>query len=617
VRRALALLGLVAALARPTLAQVSTAAPTDEREARFEATLADSWRWVGSVLCEPDYHVWGASPVVDSEGRVHLFASRWPVSAGFDPGWRSHSEIAHYVGDSPRGPFELVSVVAAGDGEGWDASGHHNPSALEVDGRYVLAYISNSGLEGHPANQRIGMRVADDLDGPWLKLGDDGLVLAPSEDGWNAGSPNGVNNPALLRAEDGRFLLYFKSTDTRPGRGTQSVMGLAVAESLDGPFVVSDEPITSNARSIEDGAAFAWRGGVRLLTTDNHGILERGGGLLWSSRDGLEFDAEPAPGFHLIERYLADGVPAEGRRHYGQAQPKLERPQLLLRDGEPAFLFAPSGTNLEGGAGTCVYLLERTAAREDLRALTFNIRYGRANDGPDRWELRAEKVLGTIRDRDPDLLGLQEALPFQAAYITGSLPTHEHYGPSRMGPDTQDEACTLLWRRERFEALERGTFWLSEMPGLVASRGWDAALPRVCSWVRLRDRTTGVRFVFANTHFDHRGAEARLESARLLAAHFASEERVLLMGDLNAGEDSAPLRALQAGGFVDTFRSLHPDAEGVGTFTGFREAPGQEKIDHVLLRGAVEVDRADIDRRRPGGRWPSDHFPVGATVRWR
>ena len=586
------------------------------RGAESEPSLADSWSWVGPVLREPGYHVWGASPVEDAAGRVHLFASRWPISAGFEPGWRTHSEIAHYVADSPRGPFEFRGVVAAGDGEGWDAAGHHNPSVLWADGRYVLSYIANSGLEGHPANQRIGMLVADDLDGPWRKLGEDGLVLAPSEEGWNAGSRNGVNNPALLRDEDGGYLLYFKSTDTREGRGTHSVMGVATAPHLDARFELGVEPITNNETSIEDGYAFEWGGRVRLLTTDNHGILERGGGLLWSSEDGRDFDPQPQLAYHPIARYLSTGLPEGARRHYGQAEPKLERPQLLLRGGAPAFLFAPSGTSLEGHDGTSVYLLERPVERAELRVLSFNIRYGRANDGPDRWELRTDKVLGVIRSHQPDLLGLQEALPFQAALVAADLPEHESYGPSRMGPGSDDEACTMFWRRERFEALERGTFWLSETPEVVASRGWDAALPRVCSWVRLRDRHSGESFVFANTHFDHRGEQARARSAELIAERFEGE-RIVLIGDLNAGEASAPLESLRAAGFVDSFRVRHPSQGDVGTFTGFRDLPGEEKIDHVLVRGGAMVEAAVIDRSRPGGRWPSDHFPVGATLRWR
>lgn len=256
------------------------------------------------------------------------------------------------------------------------------------------------------------------------------------------------------------------------------------------------------------------------------------------------------------------------------------------------------------------------APRSDLRVMSFNIRYGSAHDGPNHWLLRGSYVLSTIRAFDPDLLGLQESQPLQASFLDAALGSHEAYGPGRSGPDEEDEACTLLWRRARFEPLARGTFWLSPEPERVASRGWDAALPRICTWARLRDLHTGVTFVFANTHLDHRGREARLESARLIAHRF-EDEHVLLVGDFNAGESSEPMQVLRVAGLVDPFRVLHPDAPEVGTFTGFRDEPGEAKIDHVFTRGPVDVLAATIDRSRFDGRWPSDHFPVTATLRWR
>jgi endonuclease/exonuclease/phosphatase family metal-dependent hydrolase len=248
--------------------------------------------------------------------------------------------------------------------------------------------------------------------------------------------------------------------------------------------------------------------------------------------------------------------------------------------------------------------------------MSFNVRYGTAQDGLDHWLLRKGHVVATVNLEDPDLLGLQEALPFQASFLAEAMPEHESYGPGRSGPEGEDEACTLLWRRDRFEALARGVFWLSPTPDQVASSGWDAALPRICTWARLRDRHTAHIFVFANTHFDHRGREARLESAGLLAEWF-EDERVLLVGDFNAGESSKPMELLRSAGFVDPFRVIHPEESDVGTFTGFRDTPGAAKIDHVLVRGTAEVLAAAINRSRFDGRWPSDHLPVTASLRWR
>lgn len=316
--------------------------------------LADLWVYVGQVLTEPGWHLWGASPIRDDAGRVHLFVARWPVRARFDPGWRHDSQIAHYVGERPEGPFHFVNVALAGTGRGWDAVGMHNPCIRRVGNRYALFHIANSwegGRRGHGPNQRIGLRVADTLDGPWRKVANDGLALAPGA--WCAGSGCGVNNPAFVQAPDGRLLLYFKA---KPGPTGGVRMGVAVAKRLEGPWRIQPRPVTANDRTIEDGTAFVWQGRIRLLTTDNHGILERGGGLLWSSDDGLLFDPEPAHALHPLRVYLGGRAPAGARFHYGR-ETKFERPQMLMEQGRPAWLYAPSGTALHGEDGTGVHLL--------------------------------------------------------------------------------------------------------------------------------------------------------------------------------------------------------------------------------------------------------------------
>lgn len=316
--------------------------------------FADSWRFVGPAVREPDYNVWGSSPIDGPDGRVHLFVSRWPVAAKFDPGWRTHSEIARYVADRAEGPFSLAEVVVRGDGEGWDGFGAHNPTVSRCGAGYLLHYIANDGLESHPANQRIGALYAEHLEGPWRAYGPQ-PVLSPLDGGFNHNSGNGVNNPAYLELPDGRALLYFKTTDTRSDRAHHAVMGVAIAARPGASYRVHQEPVTQNDRTIEDGYAFLLGDRIALLTTDNHGLLEKGGGLLWLSRDGVTFDPTPLPGFHRFARYLAD-PPAAARTHYGAGW-KFERPQLLLRGGRPAYLYVASGTSLSGSDGTCSYVL--------------------------------------------------------------------------------------------------------------------------------------------------------------------------------------------------------------------------------------------------------------------
>ena len=147
--------------------------------------------------------------------------------------------------------------------------------------------------------------------------------------------------------------------------------------------------------------------------------------------------------------------------------------------------------------------------------MSFNIRYGTAQDGENHWDRRKENVIKTIADFRPDLLGTQETLPIQAAYLKDNLAGYQYVGRSRDLSQT-GEQCGILVRADRFDILEQGHFWLSETPNVPGSQSWDSALPRMVSWVKLFDRQTKQVFYFVNTHFDHRGVAARENSAKVL-----------------------------------------------------------------------------------------------------
>jgi endonuclease/exonuclease/phosphatase family metal-dependent hydrolase len=251
-----------------------------------------------------------------------------------------------------------------------------------------------------------------------------------------------------------------------------------------------------------------------------------------------------------------------------------------------------------------------------LNVSSFNIRYGTANDGQDHWDMRRQHVLTTIRAEQPHLLGLQEALAFQVDYLAEMLPHFSVVGIGREGGRRGEFSCLFIDER-RLEILRSGTFWLSEQPAQVASTGWDAALPRICTWALLRDRTSAAEFLWMNTHFDHRGQLARERSGALIHARLAEFAGLpaIVTGDLNAGEDSAPLIALKGDRLRDSFRVLHPDASDVGTFSGFKGRKDGLKIDYVLCSPEWTVLEASIDRRAFAGRNPSDHFPVIAKLR--
>jgi hypothetical protein len=326
------------------------------------APIADNWEYLGEVLNEPGYDIWGSSPIRDEGGKIHLFSSRWPSSIKFSDGWRFESEIAHYISDKPEGPFTFKEVVLSPekDVNGWKAAGFHNPNIRKVGDKYVLVFIANDGNPKHGPSQCIGMILADNINGPWESIPDDNTPLLSTPDEkeiWCFNSGCGVNNPSLLQHPDGRFLLYFKAM-TGPRPEGRISMGVAISDSLEGPYIIQPKPITANQKIIEDGYAFVWRNQICLLTTDNHGILETGGGLLWTSNDGLSFNSEPLSGFHnFADFYLKGKIPASAKVRYGN-KVKFERPQILLDSvGEPEYLYCPSGIALDGSDGTNCYLL--------------------------------------------------------------------------------------------------------------------------------------------------------------------------------------------------------------------------------------------------------------------
>lgn len=326
---------------------------TDAKEKKPAPSFSDQWEYVGVAVQEPGYTIWGSSPVVGEDGKVHLFVARWPCELKVDPGWRTHSEIAHYVGDSPEGPFVFSDIAIKDEIGEKKGNAPHNPAIHKVDGGYALFYIANDGLTEHPSNQYICLARSKTLNGPWKKVGEDGVVLKPpvNQTYWNYEASNGVNNPAFLQHPDGGYFLYFKSEKAR--------MGLAVAENLEGPYIQLPFPVTANDQNIEDGYAFLYKDKFALLTTDNHGMIEAGGGILWTSDDGIHFN-QYEKGFHRINAYT-DIAMAKVAVHYGpkdRKYAKFERPQLLIVDGKPAYLYAPSGANIYGGDCTISHVLK-------------------------------------------------------------------------------------------------------------------------------------------------------------------------------------------------------------------------------------------------------------------
>lgn len=265
----------------------------------------------------------------------------------------------------------------------------------------------------------------------------------------------------------------------------------------------------------------------------------------------------------------------------------------------------------------------------EVRVMSFNIRYGSAQDGENHWEKRKELVVQTIDAFAPDLLGTQETLGFQKEFLEEQLPQYTSLGVGRDDGGNTGEMTAIFYRTDRFERLDEGHFWLSKSPDVVGSKSWDSSLPRICSWVKLRDRQSDDQpILFVNTHFDHRGPEARKQSARLLREkidELGQGFACILTGDFNAAPNSEPHRVLFADAepgkpssvnLTDTFAKTHPQATGrEASFSGFQSNITEgTRIDWIAVSPQWQIDAATIDRTQYDGRMPSDHFPITATL---
>lgn len=259
-----------------------------------------------------------------------------------------------------------------------------------------------------------------------------------------------------------------------------------------------------------------------------------------------------------------------------------------------------------------------------LRVMTYNIRLDTEADGPNRWPNRRAWVAAQIDWFRPDIFGLQEVVFSQKQDMIADLPDYRLIGAGRDDGRDAGESSPIGYRAERFDLLGSGTFWLSPTPERP-SKGWDAAFPRVATWVRLRAKPDGRAILAVNTHWDHVGVEARKQSGLLLARWLAKNrgkgDHIVLIGDFNSGIGSDGLRALiegeAAGGLRDSrTASLTKPFGPLGTFNNFMLNPeGRDAIDHILVGRDVTVIRHAVIAQNIEGRMLSDHYPVLADLK--
>ena len=262
----------------------------------------------------------------------------------------------------------------------------------------------------------------------------------------------------------------------------------------------------------------------------------------------------------------------------------------------------------------------------DLRVMSVNIRYGTAPDGENVWPNRRELLLNSIKTFDPDLVGAQEVLDFQLDELQEAMPAHRFIGVWRDDGKRKGEFSPIAYRADRFEELAHGHFWLSETPEKPGSKSWDSQLPRLATWVKLRDRQDpqGREVLFLNTHWDYAGTSARENSARLVRERIRNHANgvpVIVSGDLNCTEDDEPYSVLIGVGddslqLTDSYRAIHPDRQtDEATFHGFKGTEAGSRIDFILHDPHLVTIDAGIDRKHRADRFPSDHYPVTALLR--
>jgi len=258
------------------------------------------------------------------------------------------------------------------------------------------------------------------------------------------------------------------------------------------------------------------------------------------------------------------------------------------------------------------------------RVMTFNIRYGTADDGANSWEYRKEIVFDRLAEYAGDVVSLQEALDFQLRQIARALPQYDTVAVGRDDGKRAGEMCPILFRTDRFQLADSGTFWFSNSPW-KPSMHWGNQIPRICTWVRLNETASGSSFYVYNLHLDHQSQVSRRKSAELLAKEIANrptDDPFIVMGDFNMEITNPAMLYLQKIGIrspyprlVDTWEVLYPDIDRPGTFNGFERNLNGPNIDHILVPDDTEIVEVAIDRRAAAGRYPSDHFPVHAEIR--
>lgn len=275
---------------------------------------------------------------------------------------------------------------------------------------------------------------------------------------------------------------------------------------------------------------------------------------------------------------------------------------------------------LLGGIGSLAFGNLLYAQETHLNIASYNIRYANPNDAPDTWENRAPVVINMIRFHELDIVGIQEGLDRQVYDLSEGLTNFGHVGVGRDDGAEKGEYTAIFFNKDKVKLLNSDTFWLSEDTS-QPNKGWDAALPRICTWAEFESLETGSRFYVFNTHFDHVGIKARSESATLImkkASEIAGDATVILTGDFNVDQQNEAYKRLSKSAmFNDSYEVAYLVYANNGTFNSFDNTKSSDRrIDHIFVTNDIKVEKYGILTDTYHNRFPSDHFPVMVKVRF-
>lgn len=261
----------------------------------------------------------------------------------------------------------------------------------------------------------------------------------------------------------------------------------------------------------------------------------------------------------------------------------------------------------------------QTNFSQSINVMTFNIRLETPGDGEHQWVYRKDKVADILEFYDVDICGMQEVLYSQLMDLKALLPDWSYVGNGRDDGKTGGEFSPIFYRPDKLELVRTNTFWLSTIPE-NPGKSWDAALNRIVTWAEFRQKSSSKHIYVFNTHFDHIGKQARLESAKLIveqARIIAGNAPVVLTGDLNTTPKDNPYKIL-TDFFLDTRSITRSKTFGPeSTFNGFTLSEIENmRIDYIFVSQGLKVNKYATLSHTWAGKFASDHHPVLANIKF-